>query len=241
MLQFKDCENFGEHKLVRKFIKGVFELRPALPRYSTTWDVDVVFEYLETLKPHDKLTLKEITLKLVMLLALLSGQRCQTITKLSLSAMKLQDTKCVFNIDFLIKQSRKGKHLAPIEFLAFPDNSSLCVLSVLREYLRRTVDIRGDTQILLISYQKPHKAVSTDTLARWLKEVLTRAGIDTLQFGAHSTRSASTSAAVVRGTPVDVVMKAAGWSAASTFTKFYRKPPSTNMGQALLDSFLRKQ
>ena len=146
----------------------------------------------------------------------------------------------MFNTDFLVKQSRKGKHLAPVEFLACPDNSSLCVLSVLREYLRRTGDIRGNTQTLLISYQKPHKAVSTDTLARWFKEVLTRAGIDTLQFGAHSTRSASTSAAVIRGTPVDVVMKAAGWSAASTFTRFYRKPPSTNMGQALIDDFFKE-
>ena len=36
--------------------------------------------------------------------------------------------------------------------------------------------------------------MSKDTLARWLRDVLSKAGVDTQQFGAHSTRVASTSA-----------------------------------------------
>ena len=40
-----DCQQFGEHKRVRQFIKGVFEKRPAFPKYSTTWDVNLVLEY----------------------------------------------------------------------------------------------------------------------------------------------------------------------------------------------------
>ena len=61
-------------------------MKPALPKYSNAWNVNVVFNYLELLH---KLTLKELSQKLAMLLALLSGQRCQTILKLSLSSMKL--------------------------------------------------------------------------------------------------------------------------------------------------------
>ena len=30
---------FGEHPLVTRFLKGVFELKPSLPRYSGVWDV----------------------------------------------------------------------------------------------------------------------------------------------------------------------------------------------------------
>ena len=47
-------------------------------------------------------------------------------------------------------------------------------------------------QKLIVSYQKPHRPISKDTVARWLKQVLRPAGIDTPTFGAHYTRVAST-------------------------------------------------
>lgn len=36
---------FGQHPLVCRFIKGIFECRPSLPRYQETWDVTVVLDY----------------------------------------------------------------------------------------------------------------------------------------------------------------------------------------------------
>ena len=78
-LNIADVVDFGQHKIVRRFMKGVFELKPVLPKYSHTWDVDTVLNVLECYAPNDKLTLKELSHKLVMLLALLTGQRCQTI------------------------------------------------------------------------------------------------------------------------------------------------------------------
>ena len=140
-LDSKDAAQFGEHKQVGQFIKGVFEKRPALPKYSSTWDVNTMLQYLELHYPHNELTLKELSYKLVMFLALLSGQRCQTLHCLSVSSMKKSDSKCVFTMDVLLKQSRKGKHLAPLEFLAFPHNEKVCIVSVLKEYLHRTKKI----------------------------------------------------------------------------------------------------
>ena len=95
-LDCKDAAQFGEHKRVRQFIKGVFEKKPALPKYSSTWDVDIVLQYLELHYPHDELTLKKLSYKLVMLLALLSGQRCQTLHCLSVSSVKMGDSKRVW-------------------------------------------------------------------------------------------------------------------------------------------------
>ena len=39
----------------------------------------------------------------------------------------------------------------------------LCLVSVLKEYLRRTEEIRGEENKLLLSYQAPHKPVSKNT------------------------------------------------------------------------------
>ena len=41
--------------------------------------------------------------------------------------------------------------MAPLEFLAFPQNEKLCIVSVLKEYLRRTTEIRGEENKLLLS------------------------------------------------------------------------------------------
>ena len=41
---------FGELPLVYIFLKEVFNLRPALPRYCTTWDVSFVLKYIKSLK-----------------------------------------------------------------------------------------------------------------------------------------------------------------------------------------------
>ena len=239
-LNIADVVDFGQHKIVRRFMKGVFELKPVLPKYSHTWDVDTVLNVLECYTPNDKLTLKELSHKLVMLLALLTGQRCQTIHKLSVKSMKLEDNKCVFYITSLLKQSKQGKHLAPIELLSFPRNKNICVVEVIKEYLRRTKVFRDGHTQLLLSYLKPHLPISKDTLARWIRDVLHKAGVDT-QFGAHSTRSASTSAAASKGLPIDIVLKAAGWSSASTFTRFYKREPVTNMWQTILESYFHQK
>ena len=63
----------GKHPLVTRFMKGVFQLRPALPRYTETWNVGVVIKYLSNMVPTPELTMENPTKKLTMLLALLSG------------------------------------------------------------------------------------------------------------------------------------------------------------------------
>ena len=172
-----------------------------------------------------------------MLLALLSGQRLQTLHSLSLSSLKVSDSRWVFSVDVPLKQTRKGKHLAPLEFLAFPQNNKLCVVSVLKEYVRRTKDVRGSETKLLLSHQKPHKHVSKDTLARWLRDVLIKAGVDTQQFGAHSTCAASTSAAATCGPWMSYFELQDG----ARNPCFYKKTPAANMRQALLDSYVHKK
>ena len=103
--------------------------------------------------------------------------------------------------------------------------------------------MRYEKTRLLLSYVKPYNAVSKDTLARWVKTVLSRAGIDITKFSAHSTRSASTSAAKIRGVPLEIIMNRAGWCRPSTFAKYYNKPVQTqdSFAKGLLSTFSVKQ
>lgn len=79
----------------------------------------------------------------------------------------------------------------------------LCIYVVVKEYLSRTALIKNGEQSLLLSYVKPHKAVTRDTVSRWIKMVMNISGINTDIFGSHSVRSASVSKAKLAAVPVD--------------------------------------
>ena len=99
----------------------------------------------------------------------------------------------------------------------------MCVVTTLKEYISRTEPLRGSESQLFVSYTKPHKAVSRDTIDRWVKTVLSCTGIDTKKFKPHSTRAAAVSAESNASVSLDEILSTVGWSSESTFAKFYHK------------------
>ena len=96
----------------------------------------------------------------------------------------------------------------------------------------------GDQQELFLAIVKPHKPVSSCTIARWLKCVLRDSGIDISMFAAHLVRGASSSAAAMAGVTTNDILKAADWSTDSVFRRFYYKPVhSPTFGNAVLSSW----
>ena len=213
----------GQHPLVSRLMKGIFQEKPPRPKYTEIWDVSIVLSHLRSLSPVDKLSLKELTLKLVVLILLVSGQRGQTVHLLSIDHMVPMNNCYTFQIVDHLKQSRPGVKNPIVELRPFKDKS-LCVVTTLKEYLTRTQSLRGSESQLFISYTRPFRRVSRETISRWVKLVLTDSGIDTLRIKPHSTRAASTSAASNASVSLDDILHTAGWSSESTFAKFYNKP-----------------
>jgi len=230
-----DGMTIGNQPLMRRFMKGVFRSRPSLPKYTVTYDVNIVLQYLGNLPTCQDLSLKQLTERLVTLLALLSGQRCQTLQFLNLNCMLRQEDRYTFYIASLLKTTRPAFHQMPLEFLAYPHNQKLCVVRNLDEYITRTQGLRNGCFQLLISPSKPYKGVKSSTIGRWLRKVLADAGIDTKTFAAHSTRSASTSCAKAKGLSVMEIARAAGWKNCRTFAEHYDKLAESNFGNAILE------
>lgn len=108
--------------------------------------------------------------------------------------------------------------------MAYPIDDRLCIIRHLLLYMENTKNIRGYEMALLISHKQPHKKVSVQTISRWLKQVLTTAGVDTNIFKSHSIRAAATSAAMELDVPMDQILETAGWSREKKFQQFYHKP-----------------
>lgn len=237
-LVYIDGKPAGQHPLVCRFLKAVFNERPSLPRYNSVWDVNKVLHYLVTLSPVKKLSLKKLTSKLVMLIGLLSAQRGQTLHLLDVRDMDISFSRVKFTLRDVLKQTKPGRHLKDLTLTGYAPDRRLCVITVLKEYLKRTLYSRGAETKLFISTIEPHRRVSKQTISRWIRSTLKAAGIDTEQFRAHSTRAAAVSA--VQGhVPVDIILKTAGWTNESTFAKYYKKPVDKGhvFSQALLDNY----
>ena len=71
--------SLGEQPLISRFMKGVFQSKPPLPRYNQTWDVQRVLNVLRKLSPRHKLSLMDLTRKTCMLIALVSSQKVQSV------------------------------------------------------------------------------------------------------------------------------------------------------------------
>ena len=222
-VQLDDGSSVGKNPLISRLLKGVFQSRAPKPKYSEVWDVQIVLSYLKTLHPVDSLRLKDLSFKFLMLLLLVSGQRGQTIHMLDLNDMIVSDNGFTFVIVNHLKQSRPGYQNPQLKLVPFED-SSLCVVTTCKEYLKRTKSLRGNQSKLFISYVKPFKEVSRDTLTRWVRQVMAQSGLDVAKFSPHSTRAASVSAAHRASVNLDDILKTAGWSSECCFAKYYNKP-----------------
>lgn len=219
-------DNFpvGKHPIVCRFLKGAFERKPPANKHYAIWDVQTVLAYLKTFTPNSGLSLKKLSHKLTMLLALVTIQRKQTLIHLNINngCMIQSDVQFVFVLDKHIKQSRPNYSVPPVIVPRYTLDPDVCPYLCLEEYLEKTKHLRQSDN-LLVATIKPHRAIGSQTLARWIKIVFAGAGIDITLFKPHSTRHAAATAAYAADLPVDEILKRAGWSNATTFRRFYYK------------------
>ena len=116
-----DTSELGSSVLLQKFMKGVFASRPAVPKTYFTWDVALVLKFLKSLSPPKALNLLALSRKLATLLALLSGQRGQSLHLLRVEDCECTDTQLVLRFSVPLKQTRLGKHVKETCIPAYPE------------------------------------------------------------------------------------------------------------------------
>ena len=69
-------------------MRGVYNLRPFIPKNVVIWDTKKVLDFLEKWHPAKNLSLRQLGIKTVLLCLLVSGQRGQTIHLMCLENLK---------------------------------------------------------------------------------------------------------------------------------------------------------
>ena len=135
----------GKHWLICKFVRGVFNLRPALPR-RVTWDTGKVLKFFEKWHPAKNLSLYQLSIKTVMLCLLISGQRGQSIWAMEKDNLTFDKNSARCTITVPLKTSGPQRHVSEIVFKRYTVNSALCPRTYLAHYSQRTEKLRRGEQ-----------------------------------------------------------------------------------------------
>jgi hypothetical protein len=145
-------------------MKGVSISRSPQPRYQHTWEVSVLTTYLTTIGDNSAITLKQRSQKLCMLMALTCPERSSVMASL----------------DIIITYMRfyPEVNLGELRESVYPKftDESLCPVTCLTEYLKRTKEWRQKNDNLRFFYlsfaSQTSFLMTSSTLSRWIKEII---------------------------------------------------------------------
>ena len=100
-----------------------------MPRYTSTWDVDVVTKHIVSMGRNEDLPLKHLSRKLVMLMALIKASRTSELRALDIRFRIYKPDGVIFKLTSLTKRN-PGLPLKELFFRAFPSDERLCIVSL---------------------------------------------------------------------------------------------------------------
>ena len=226
----------GQHPLICRLLKGMFNARPPVLKIIKPWKVSLVLDALRTWDVARKLSLRLLTLKTVFLLALVSLKRASDIHRIVMlpDVFYLGSRRFCAQPVGLGKVDRPGHVPAPILINAFLEDPCIDPVFYLNCYVRRTEQLRGSHKQLFISFKKPYKPVSVQTISRWLVNTLNICGV--VGVSGHSTRGVGATTAAQAGVNIDAILSAADWTGPNSFCRHYFKPDMFSVSRAILNS-----
>ena len=100
--------NLGEDPIICRSFKYFYNARPKMKRYLTYWPVAKVLNFLSKWHPASSLSLKQLTLKAIVLIALSSSDRGQTLDLLDVNNVEITDSGISFIVTKKLKHHRKS-------------------------------------------------------------------------------------------------------------------------------------
>ena len=126
-----DNHTVGMYPLVCRYLKGVFNEFPVLPKYSFTWDVGVVLKYISSMNTENVQHLSQT----LATLAILCGQHAREISLMAIRNITMEETCLIIRIRNLLKTSNCKFQNRELKFPKYIENTDICPVTTLKQYL----------------------------------------------------------------------------------------------------------
>jgi hypothetical protein len=212
-----------------------------MPKYDDTWDVGLVFRWIRSLGPNRSLTRKMLLYKFVCLVKLDCMSRASDLARCFRHRVSISAGKLLLSF-YQPKEWRpggkyiSGKYSSLVTIHRYLPDPLLCTVTTAKFFLAASSDPELFPDDLLVEGRRTrglfpsvvrkkgvYFSLSRDRLNSLLLEAFSLAGVPA-KFGAHSTRSAAMSMAVLAGASADTVLAQARMSSLEVFRKFYHRP-----------------
>lgn len=104
-------DNIGEDEQIKCLLKGVYKMRPSLPKYTHTWDPKIVLDHIAEWYPNTIVSLEKFTKNLVVMLALCTDHRVQTLSLIKINNIHFCPDGMKIVISDIIKNSQSRSSL----------------------------------------------------------------------------------------------------------------------------------
>ena len=235
-----DGSSLRDSDALRLLIEGMHNSAPPRRKIWPSWDLDLVLEALNKLpyEPILSASLRDVTIKTAFLLAIASGRRASEIHALAINEHMIFSRHGVtlyFRPSFLAKNEKSNFSASPISLPKLDssagDRRLSCPVRALKWYLCKTQSVRGQSNQLFITSNKPYKPAARTTIAGWVVEAITKSNAVSGKGRptAHSTRSMATTTALHKGLSISEIIHTVSWKSDSVFISTYLKdkPPTS--------------
>ena len=202
-------------------------------RHSTVLPIQAFHNLFKTWESNDKLSLADLRLKAITLLALSLMLRPSDIAPKGevFNSFSGETSNFLFTTDML-KFTNDGLLITLMAikndsnrdgfevFLPSIQESKLDPVQTLKDYLRRTEPFRSDGAVF-ISLKRPYSAISASSVAKVLECSISKAGLSGQGFSAKSFRPTGATRAIDAGIDPNIVQKMGRWKCTEVFRNHY--------------------
>ena len=237
VMEYLSFINFqiGEHPAIKSWMRGWSIEKPAKPRYDPDedgWDIGLIVEYWANQPTNDKLNLRELTLKVNSLFAVTVYPRPSDSAQLARDQTVFLATAMKYRF-FGAKELRAVPKFTKVRAVLASTCEKIDLVKTMFDYRNRTSgpnfhhrDLEHNYDHMFMSMvpgrDGKHFPVSASTCSRWMYWVMKRVSIDP-KYKGGSVRMAAASAAIDRGTPIEVVLSTGRWTSWRVFQLFYNR------------------
>ena len=223
-----------KHHMISRLCSALIKSGTSIPlKHSTVLPIEPFNNMFEAWKENANLTLSDLRLKAITLLAFSLMLRPSDIAPKALFFDNLtgETKKFIFSTDMIeftldglkvcflgIKNDaqRAGFQV----FLPSNPNSKLDPVGTIKEYINRTEPYRSDRGVFL-SLNKPYKAISAASVSKILEKSISLVGLAGQGFSAKSFRPTGATRAIDGGIDPEIVRKMGRWKCTEVFREHY--------------------